>query len=143
MKQFDLRIMSCKFNDVEVFIVGAKRTPCGAFQGCFSSLPAYELGAIAHRAVLQQAQIDPSLVDEVVTGCVLQAGQGQGPARQAAIRAGIPYSTATSTINKMCGSGMVSVMMGCNLIKAGDAKVVLTGGMESMTQAPYLMEKAR
>lgn len=131
------------WNEGDVYIVGAKRTPCGSFQGCFSSLTASDLGAVAHRAALEQAGVDPSEVDEVFTGCVLQAAQGQGPARQAAVQAGLSYATATSTINKMCGSGMVSVMIGCNLIKSGDANVVLTGGMESMTQAPHLIQKAR
>jgi acetyl-CoA C-acetyltransferase len=129
--------------DKDIFIIGAKRTPCGVLQGCLSDLTAAELGAIAHRAVLEQAQIDPSAVDEVLSGCVLQAAQGQGPARQAAVQAGLPYGTATTTVNKMCGSGMVSVFMGCNSIKAGEANVVLAGGFESMSNSPYLLPKAR
>jgi acetyl-CoA C-acetyltransferase len=127
----------------EVVIVAAKRTPMGAMLGNLSALTAPELGAIAHMAVLSQSGISPAEIDEVISGCVLQAGIGQAPARQAAIKAGIPNSTGATTINKMCGSGMKAVMFGHDLIKAGTANVILAGGMESMTNAPYLLAKAR
>ena len=131
------------WSENDIYIVGAKRTPCGSLLGSLSSMPAPQLGAVAHRCVLEQAHISPNDVDEVISGCVLQAGIGQGPARQAAVCAGLPYTVATTTVNKMCGSGMVSVMMGCNLIRTGNAHIVLTGGMESMSQAPFLLSKAR
>ncbi|STY26824.1 acetyl-CoA C-acetyltransferase [Legionella taurinensis] len=133
--------MSMDQNDI--VIVAAKRTPMGNMLGALSALTAPELGAIAHRAALEQAGISPSDIDEVITGCVLQAGIGQAPGRQAAIGAGIPDSTGATTINKMCGSGMKAVMLGHDLIKAGSANVVLASGMESMSNAPYLLEKAR
>lgn len=127
----------------DVVIVAAKRTPMGAMLGNFSALSSPELGAIAHMAVLAQSGISPAEIDEVISGCVLQAGIGQAPARQASIKAGIPNSTGATTINKMCGSGMKAVMFGHDLIKAGTANVILAGGMESMTNAPYLLSKAR
>lgn len=127
----------------DVVIVAAKRTPMGGMLGELSALSAPELGAIAHKAALAQANMSPADIDEVVTGCVLQAGIGQAPARQAAIGAGIPNSTNATTINKMCGSGMKAVMLAHDLIKAGSANVVLASGMESMTNAPYLLPKAR
>ncbi|KTD78342.1 acetyl-CoA C-acyltransferase [Legionella waltersii] len=127
----------------DVVIVAAKRTPMGAMLGTLSALTAPELGAVAHMAVLSESGISPAEIDEVISGCVLQAGIGQAPARQAAIKAGIPNSTGATTINKMCGSGMKSVMFGHDLIKAGTANVILAGGMESMTNAPYLLAKAR
>ena len=127
----------------DIVIVAAKRTPHGALLGHLSSLSAPELGAIAHQAALEQAQLSPNDIDEVISGCVLQAGIGQAPARQAAIKAGIPTSTGATTLNKMCGSGMKAVMMAHDLIKAGSAHVVLAGGMESMSNAPYLLNKAR
>lgn len=127
----------------DVVIVAAKRTPMGAMLGNFAALSAPELGAITHMAVLSQSGISPAEIDEVISGCVLQAGIGQAPARQAAIKAGIPNSSGATTINKMCGSGMKSVMIGHDMIKAGTANVVLAGGMESMTNAPYLLPKAR
>lgn len=127
----------------EIVIVAAKRTPTGNMLGQLSSLSAPELGACAHQGVLQQAGIDANDIDEVITGCVLQAGIGQAPARQAAIKAGIPHSVGATTINKMCGSGMKSVMLAHDLIKAGSAEIILAGGMESMSNAPYLLAKAR
>lgn len=127
----------------DVVIVAAKRTPMGGMLGELSALSAPELGAIAHKAALAQANISPADIDEVISGCVLQAGIGQAPARQAAIAAGIPNSTNTTTINKMCGSGMKAVMFAHDLIKAGSANVVLASGMESMSNAPYLLPKAR
>lgn len=127
----------------DIVIVAAKRTPHGALLGSLSSLSAPELAAIAHQAVIEQAQLLPQDIDEVISGCVLQAGIGQAPARQAAIKAGIPPSAGATTLNKMCGSGMKAVMLAHDLIKAGSAKIVLAGGMESMSNAPYLLSKAR
>lgn len=127
----------------DVVIVAAKRTPLGGMLGSLSTLSAPELGAAAHRAVIEQTGILPSEIDEVISGCVLQAGIGQAPARQAAIKAGIPDSVGATTINKMCGSGMKAVMLGHDLIKAGSASIVLASGMESMSNAPYLLTKAR
>lgn len=127
----------------DIVIVAAMRTPTGGLLGNLSSLSAPELGAIAHRAVLDKAQIKPADIDEIISGCVLQAGIGQAPARQAALKAGIPDSVGATTINKMCGSGLKSVMLAHDLIKAGSANIVLASGMESMSQAPYLLAKAR
>ncbi|HAT9088027.1 TPA: acetyl-CoA C-acyltransferase [Legionella pneumophila subsp. pneumophila] len=127
----------------DVVIVAAKRTPMGAMLGNLSALSSPELGAIAHMAVLSQSGIAPAEIDEVISGCVLQAGIGQAPARQAAIKAGIPNSAGATTINKMCGSGMKAVMFAHDLIKAGTANVVLASGMECMSNAPYLLSKAR
>lgn len=127
----------------DIVIVAAKRTPLGGLLGELSPLTAVELGAIAHQAALAQAGINPDDVDEVISGCVLQAGIGQAPARQAAIKAGIPYSAGATTINKMCGSGMKAVMLAHDLIKAGSANIILASGMESMSNAPYLLAKAR
>ncbi|KTC73050.1 acyl CoA C-acetyltransferase [Legionella birminghamensis] len=127
----------------DVVIVAAKRTPMGGMLGSLSSLTAPELGAIAHAAAMEQANINPAEIDQVISGCVLQAGIGQAPARQAAIKAGIPHSAGATTVNKMCGSGMKSIMFGHDMIKAGSANVVLASGMESMSNAPYLLAKAR
>lgn len=127
----------------EIVIVAGKRTSMGAMLGSLSSLSAPELAAKSNKAAMQQAHINGADVDEVISGCVLQAGIGQAPARQAAIKAGIPSSVGASTINKMCGSGMKAVMLGHDLIKAGTANIVLAGGMESMSNAPYLLAKAR
>ncbi|KTD22939.1 acetyl-CoA C-acyltransferase [Legionella londiniensis] len=130
-----------KHNDI--VIVAAKRTPTGNLLGTLSSLSAPQLGAAANRAAINQAKIDASQIDEVIAGCVLQAGIGQAPARQAAREAGIPDDKGATTINKMCGSGMKAVMLAHDLIKAGSANIVLAGGMESMSNAPYLLNKAR
>lgn len=127
----------------DIVIVAAKRTPMGHMLGALSSLSAPELGAIAHKAALEECGMSPSEIDEVITGCVLQAGLGQAPGRQAAIKAGIPNSTSATTINKMCGSGMKAAMMAHDVIRAGSASVVLASGMESMSNAPYLVPKAR
>lgn len=127
----------------DVVIVAAKRTPMGAMLGNLSALSSPELGAVAHMAALSQSGIAPAEIDEVISGCVLQAGIGQAPGRQAAIKAGIPNSAGATTINKMCGSGMKAVMLGHDIIKAGSANVVLASGMESMSNAPYLLSKAR
>jgi acetyl-CoA C-acetyltransferase len=130
-------------NADDIVIVAAKRTPHGAMLGSLSTLSAPELGAIAHRAAIEQAGISPNDIDEVISGCVLQAGIGQAPARQAALKAGIPNSAPASTLNKMCGSGMKSTMLAHDLIKAGSAEIILASGMESMSNAPYLLSKAR
>ena len=126
-----------------VVIVGAARTPMGGFQGDFSSLSASDLGAAAISAAVERAGIRPEEVDEVIMGCVLPAGQGQAPARQASLKAGIPLAVGCTTVNKMCGSAMKAAMLAHDLIVAGSADMVVAGGMESMTNAPYLMAKAR
>ena len=127
----------------DIVIVAAQRTPIGAFLGGLSTLSAPKLGGFAHQAAMSAAQLSPKDIDEVISGCVLQAGIGQAPARQAAILANIPYSTGATTLNKMCGSGMKAVMFGHDLIRAGSAKIVLASGMENMSSAPYLLSKAR
>jgi len=129
--------------DRDIVIVGAKRTPMGAFQGVLSSLTAAQLGASAIQAAVAESQIDTSSIDEVIMGNVLSAGQGQAPARQASLGAGISASTGCTTINKMCGSGMKAVMLAHDLIMAGTNNIMIAGGMESMSNAPYLLPKAR
>jgi acetyl-CoA C-acetyltransferase len=126
-----------------VVIVSAARTPMGGFLGDFKEVTAAQLGAAAIRATLERAGLASDAVDEVIMGCVLQAGQGQAPARQAALGAGLVLGTACSTVNKMCGSGMKAAMFGHDLLLAGSAEVVIAGGMESMSNAPYLLERAR
>ncbi|MBB3133049.1 acetyl-CoA C-acetyltransferase [Rhizobium pisi] len=126
-----------------IVIVGAARTPIGSFQGELKEATAPELGATAIRAALERSHIAAEAVEEVVFGCVLPAGQGQAPARQATIHAGLPFATAASTVNKMCGSGMKAVMMTHDAIAAGSASIAVAGGMESMTNAPYLLDRAR
>ncbi|MDH3400683.1 MAG: acetyl-CoA C-acyltransferase [Chromatiales bacterium] len=126
-----------------VVILSALRTPIGSFQGKLSPLTAPQLAAAANRAVLEQAGIDPVQIEEVVYGCVLPAGVGQAPARQGALAAGIPESVGAVTVNKMCGSGMKAVMFGHDMIASGSADLILAGGMESMSNAPYLLPKAR
>lgn len=127
----------------EIVIVAAKRTPMGGMLGSLSDLSAPELGAIAHKGALQESGLEPVEIEEVISGCVLQAGIGQAPARQAAIQSGLPNSTGATTINKMCGSGMKAVMLAHDLILAGSAQIILASGMESMSNAPYLLSKAR
>ena len=127
----------------EIVIASARRTPLGAFQGTLSALSAPQLGAAALKGALDAAGLEPAAVNEVILGCVLAAGLGQAPARQAAIAAGIPFATPATTINKMCGSGLKAVMMAADQIRAGGAEIVLAGGFESMTRAPYLLPKAR
>ena len=122
-----------------VFICGAARTPLGAFQGAFSGVTATELGARAIAAALVDADLSPVAVGEVLMGNVLSAGLGQAPARQAAIGAGLPVSVPCTTVSKVCGSGMKAVIQGMDPIRAGSVATVLTGGMESMTNAPYLL----
>lgn len=130
-------------NNDPVVIVAARRTPMGAFQGVLSPASATDLSAAASLAAIEDAGLDPAQLDEVLLGCVLPAGLGQAPARQAALAAGIPVSVPCTTVNKVCGSGMKTTMLGHDLIRAGSAGIVLTGGMESMSNAPYLMPKAR
>jgi acetyl-CoA C-acetyltransferase len=134
--------MSETSND-PVVIVSAARTPMAAFQGDFASMTAPQLGAAAIRAAIERAGIEPEQVDETIMGCVLPAGQGQAPARQAALGAGLPLGTGCTTINKMCGSGMRAAMFAHDMLLAGSADVIVAGGMESMTNAPYLLPKAR
>ncbi|HMM75204.1 MAG TPA: acetyl-CoA C-acyltransferase [Gammaproteobacteria bacterium] len=129
--------------DNGVVIAGMARTPMGGMQGVFTSVTAPKLGAAAIRAALERAGIRPDAVDETIMGCVLPAGLGQAPARQASIDAGLPLAVGCTTINKMCGSGMKAVMQGYDAIVAGSSSVVVAGGMESMTNAPYLLPKAR
>jgi acetyl-CoA C-acetyltransferase len=126
-----------------VVIVSAARTPIGAFQGDLKELSAPELGAIAIRASVERAGIPVDSVDEVFFGCVLSAGLGQAPARQAALAAGLPATTGAVTINKVCGSGMKTAMLAHDLLLAGSAKIMVAGGMESMSNAPYLLDRAR
>jgi acetyl-CoA C-acetyltransferase len=126
----------------ETVIVAAARTPIGKFQGALKTLTAPQLGALAVRAVLERSGISPARVDEVLMGCVLQAGLGQNPARQAALEAGLPPSVSAMTVNMVCGSGLKSVMLASQAIQLGDHEVVLAGGMESMSNAPYLLPRA-
>jgi acetyl-CoA C-acetyltransferase len=126
-----------------VVIVGAARTPMGAFQGDFSSKSASDLGAVAIKAAVERAGVDPSRVEHVYFGNCLMAGQGQAPARQALIKAGLPVSTGAVTLSKMCGSAMQAAIFAHDALKAGSADIVVAGGMESMTNAPYLIPKAR
>ena len=127
----------------DVVIVGAKRTAIGSFLGQFTGVPTPELGTAAITGALKQAGLAPDQVEEVLMGCVLPAGLGQAPARQAALGAGLPTSAGCTTINKVCGSGMKAVMLGHDMIKAGSARVVVAGGMESMTNAPHLLNGSR
>jgi len=127
----------------EAFLIGAVRTPIGRFLGGLSDLPAPTLGGLALAEVLKRAGVAPDQVDEVVMGNVIQAGLGQNPARQAALNAGLPTSIAAYTVNKVCGSGLKAVMLAAQAIRAGDADLVLAGGMESMSRAPYLLPGAR
>jgi acetyl-CoA C-acetyltransferase len=130
-------------NSDPVVILAARRTPVGAFQGALSTVTAPQLGAVAIKAALADSGLAATQVDEVILGCVLSAGIGQAPARQAALGAGLPISVPSTTVNKMCGSAMRAVMLGADQILAGNAQVVVAGGIESMTNAPYLLPKAR
>jgi acetyl-CoA C-acetyltransferase len=130
-------------SDSSIVILGAKRTPIGSFNGALAGTTAVNLGATAIRAALESSGLAPAEVSEVLMGCVLPAGLGQAPARQAAMAAGIPMATGATTLNKVCGSGMKAIMLGNDLIRAGSADYVVAGGMESMTNAPYLLQKAR
>lgn len=130
-------------NKRDVVIVSAVRTPIGSFMGSLSSISAPELGAIAIKEALARAGVSGDQVDEVIMGNILQAGTGQGPARQAAMKAGLPQEVSSMAINKLCGSGLKAVHLATQAIVSGDADIVVAGGMESMSQAPYLMPKAR
>ncbi|NMZ68700.1 acetyl-CoA C-acetyltransferase [Pseudomonas peli] len=127
----------------DIVIVSGARTPMGGFQGSLSSIAAVDLGAAAIRAAVERSGIAPADVQEVIMGCVLPAGLKQGPARQASLNAGLPAATGCTTINKLCGSGMKAVMMAFDSLKAGSNNVMIAGGMESMSNAPYIMTKAR
>ena len=127
----------------DVFILSAARTPIGKFGGALSTTPATDLGAVAIRAAVERSGVAPERVDEAIMGQVLQAGAGQAPARQAALKAGLPEGVSATTINKVCGSGLKAVMMGASAIRAGDAGLIVAGGMESMNMAPYLLPQAR
>ncbi|MCS6117694.1 acetyl-CoA C-acyltransferase [Shewanella baltica] len=135
--------MSTEQLNQDIVIVAAKRTPMGGFQGNLSSVASPMLAATAIKGLLAETQLAGEHVDEVLMGCVLPAGLGQAPARQATLGSGLPLSVGATTVNKVCGSGMKTVMLAHDLIKAGSAKVVIAGGMESMSQAPYLLDKAR
>lgn len=124
-------------------IVSAARTAVGSFQGIFSEVPAPQLGAAAIRAAVERAGLAPAQIQEVIMGCVLPAGLGQSPARQASLAAGLPKETGVLTINKVCGSGLKAVMLADQMIRCGDSQIVVAGGMENMTRAPYLLMKAR
>src|SRR5215204_2366662 len=127
----------------EAVIISAARTPVGKFLGSLKGFSAPELGAMVVRESVKRAGVKPEDVDEVIMGCVIQAGLGQNPARQAAIHGGIPSTVSAVTINKVCGSGLKAVMMAAQGIQLGDTEIVVAGGMESMTNAPYLLPKAR
>jgi acetyl-CoA C-acetyltransferase len=127
----------------QAVIVSAVRTPMGSFSGVFSSVPATKLGSIAIAEALERIHVSPERVDDVYIGCVLSAGLGQAPARQASIGAGIPNSVGAATVNKVCGSSLQTVIMASQAIALGEARIVVAGGMENMTRAPYLLEKAR
>ena len=127
----------------DIFIASGARTPMGGFQGALQDLTGVELGTVAIREAIQRSGFDPENIEEVIMGCVLPSGLKQGPARQASIDAGIPVEVGATTINKLCGSGMKATMLAHDLIKAGTNEVMVAGGMESMSNAPYLMPKAR
>jgi acetyl-CoA C-acetyltransferase len=130
-------------SDDAVFIVAARRTPIGAFQGVLSAVPAPQLGAAAAAAAIADSGLKPGDIQEVIFGCVLPAGLGQAPARQAALGAGVPTGTPTTTVNKMCGSGLKAIMLAADQLRTGDIEIALAGGLESMSNAPYLLMKAR
>jgi acetyl-CoA C-acetyltransferase len=130
-------------NNDPIVIVGAARTPMGGFQGDFASLAASDLGAVAIRAAVERAGVLPADVDKVIFGCVLPAGQGQAPARQASLKAGLPLATGCTTVNKMCGSAMEAMILAHDALVAQSSDVIVAGGMESMSNAPYLVPKAR
>ncbi len=135
--------MNSELLDQDIVIVAAKRTPMGGFQGALSSVPSPTLGATAIKAIMADTGISGQKIDEVLMGCVLPAGLGQAPARQATLGADLPLSVGATTLNKVCGSGMKTVMLAHDIIKAGSANIVIAGGMESMSGAPYLLDKAR
>ncbi|HEX2676635.1 MAG TPA: beta-ketoacyl synthase N-terminal-like domain-containing protein, partial [Polyangiales bacterium] len=130
-------------SEAPIYLVSAARTPIGAFMGLLSELPATQLGAVAIRAALERAKLPAGAVEHTFMGNVLSAGLGQAPARQAAIAAGIPASVPAVTVSKVCGSGLEAVILGVRALRLGDASLVVAGGMESMSRAPYLLPKAR
>ncbi|KEA63431.1 3-ketoacyl-CoA thiolase [Marinobacterium lacunae] len=130
-------------SDNSIVVLGTARTPMGGMLGDLSDVRSPDLGAVAIRAAVERAGLSPDAVDEVVMGCVLPAGLGQAPARQASRKAGIPDASGCTTVNKMCGSGMKAVMLAHDQLKAGSARIMVAGGMENMSQAPYLLPKAR
>ena len=132
-----------KTNPEAIYITGMARTPMGGFQGALSSLTAPQLGSVAIRSAIERAHVDPAIIDEVIMGCVLAAGLKQGPARQASKGAGLGDHVGCTTLNKLCGSGMKSTMFGMDSIRAGSNQIIISGGMESMTNAPYLLKNAR
>src|SRR6266513_3442625 len=127
----------------QAVIISAVRTPVGKFLGALKGFKATELGAIVVREAVKRAAVKPEDVDEVLMGCVIQAGLGQNPARQAALRGGLPNTVSAVTVNKVCGSGLKAIMMAAQGVQLGDTEVVVAGGMESMSNAPYLLPKAR
>src|SRR5207253_6611134 len=127
----------------EAVIISAVRTPVGKFLGALKSFKATDLGAIVVREAVKRAGVKPEDVDEVIMGCVIQAGLGQNPARQAALRGGLPNTVSAVTVNKVCGSGLKAIMMAAQGVALGDTEIVVAGGMESMSNAPYLVPKAR
>src|SRR5438309_9954724 len=127
----------------DAFILSAARTPIGKYLGGLADISAPELGALAVREALRRAGVGPEQIDEVIMGNVLQAGLGQNPARQSALKAGLPDTIAAFTVNKVCGSGLKAVMLAAQAIRAGDADVILAGGMESMSRAPHLLFNTR
>ena len=129
--------------DEDIVIFSAARTPVGSFNGGLSTLPAHTLGQVAIKAALERAGVAPADVDEVIMGQVLTAGQGQNPARQAAVAAGVPIEATAFGVNQVCGSGLRAVALGAQQIATGDADIVVAGGMESMSNAPYLLPDAR
>jgi acetyl-CoA C-acetyltransferase len=135
--------MSNNQNGNDVVIVSAVRTPVGRFQGTLMGLSASDLGAVAVRAAVERAGVEPASIDEVLMGNVVLAGQGQAPARQAAIKAGLPPTVGATTVNKICGSGLKTVMLAAAMIRVGDGDIFVAGGMESMNNGPYLLHKAR
>src|SRR3954462_4777251 len=126
-----------------IVIISAARTPMGAMQGDLKDFTAPQLGAAAVRAAVERSGVNAEEIEEVIMGCVLAAGQGQAPARQASLGAGLPLSAGCTTVNKMCGSGMKAAMLAHDILATGSADVIVAGGMESMTNAPYLLPKAR
>jgi len=127
----------------EIVVLSAARTPFGSFQGALAAVPAWSLGATAIRGALARAAVDPAGVSDVLMGCVLSAGQGQAPARRAALAAGLPPAVRTVTVNKVCGSGLQTVIQAAQALAAGAGTLIVAGGMENMSQAPYLLPKAR
>ena len=125
-----------------IVIVAARRTPTGAFQGNFASVSATDLGAIAIKSVVEDAKLSATDVDEVFMGCVLPANLGQAPARQAVLKSGLDISVGATTVNKVCGSGLKSIMLAFDRLRTGDIDIAIAGGMESMTNAPYMLPKA-